>query len=129
MIQPAHKQRIIGYDFARALAVFGMVVVNFVVVMGAEANGPLWLQRVVGLLEGRAAATFVILAGVGLSLFSQKARLHNDMEGVARHRNALAKRALFLFYCRPFVHADLAAGYSSFLRDLHRCRGFVVGGL
>jgi uncharacterized membrane protein YeiB len=91
-----HKQRIIGFDVARALAVFGMVVVNFVVVMGAEANGPQWLQRMVGVLEGRAAATFVVLAGVGLSLLSQKARLLNDAAGVGQHRATLAKRALFL---------------------------------
>jgi uncharacterized membrane protein len=60
--------RIIGYDVARALAIFGMVVVNFKVVMAASEADPGWLASLVGLLEGRAAATFVILAGVGLSL-------------------------------------------------------------
>ena len=30
------KQRIVGYDLARALAVFGMVLVNFRVVMAAD---------------------------------------------------------------------------------------------
>ena len=43
-----HTQRIIGYDFARALAILGMVLVNFVMVMGAESNGPLWLQHLIG---------------------------------------------------------------------------------
>ena len=50
-----------------------------------------------GLLKGRAAATFVILAGVGLSLLSRRARLANDEEGIAKNRITLLKRALFLF--------------------------------
>ncbi len=33
------NRRIVGYDFARSLAVLGMVVVNFKVVMGAEKAG------------------------------------------------------------------------------------------
>ena len=70
----AVKRRIIGYDLARALAVFGMVVVNFKIVKGAEDNGPAWLVSLVGLLSGRAAATFVVLAGIGISLLTQKPR-------------------------------------------------------
>ena len=62
------KKRVIGYDLARALAVIGMVVVNFKIAMGAEQNDPAWLVGIVGLIDGRAAATFVVLAGVGLSL-------------------------------------------------------------
>jgi hypothetical protein len=62
--------RIVGYDLARALAIMGMVVVNFKVVMGASEAGPDWLVWLVNLLEGRAAATFVVLAGVGMSLIS-----------------------------------------------------------
>ena len=91
--------RIIGYDFARALAFFGMVVVNFKIVMtwGAINAGSDWFVWSVGLLEGRAAATFVILAGVGLSLLSRRARLANDKVGIAKNRNTLLKRALFLF--------------------------------
>lgn len=95
--QTVRQPRIVGYDFARALAILGMVIVNFVMAMEAKSNGPVWLQRLVGLLEGRAAATFVILAGVGISLLSQKARLLNDTARLAHHRSTLWKRALFLF--------------------------------
>jgi uncharacterized membrane protein len=91
------KNRIIGYDIARALAVFGMVVVNFKIVMGAEKNGPAWLVGIVGLLDGRAAATFVVLAGVGLSLLSQKGRVEKNRDRLAQDRRTLLKRALFLF--------------------------------
>ena len=55
-----------------------MVIVNFKIVMGAEQNGPGWLVALVGLLDGRAAATFVVLAGAGLSLMSHKGRMSAD---------------------------------------------------
>lgn len=91
------NKRIVGFDIARALAVFGMVVVNFKVVMVAEKNGLSWLDRTVGLLDGRAAATFVVLAGAGISLLSQKARASGDAVQLAQVRTTLLKRAVFLF--------------------------------
>ena len=117
--QVQQSVRIIGYDFARALAILGMIIVNFAVVMGAETNGPIWLQWFVGLLEGRAAAIFVILAGVGLSLLSQKARLAHDVTRLARHRSALWKRAIFLFVVglifTPVWPADILHFYGVYL--------------
>lgn len=90
-------KRIVGFDLARALAVFGMVVVNFKVVMVAERNGPSWLGSAVGLLDGRAAATFVVLAGAGISLRTQKARASRDAQQLAQARTELLKRAALLF--------------------------------
>lgn len=92
------KKRIIGYDVARALAVFGMVIVNFKIVMGAEQNGPDWIVSLVGMFDGRAAATFVVLAGVGVSLTSSRGRASGDREQVVKERNTLLRRALFLFF-------------------------------
>lgn len=92
--------RIEGYDLARALAIFGMVVVNFKIVMtlGSEAPpGPEWLQVLTGLLEGRAAALFVVLAGVGLSLIARGARASGDAAQIAAVRVTIWKRAVFLF--------------------------------
>jgi uncharacterized protein len=91
--------RIIGFDFARALAILSMIIVNFKVVMEVGRTGvdTGWLVSLFKLLEGRAAATFVILAGVGLSLLSRQARLTNDVEKIIQNRNTLFKRAIFLF--------------------------------
>lgn len=89
-------KRIVGFDIARALAVFGMVVVNFKIVMVAEKSGTTWLDSAVGLLDGRAAATFVVLAGAGISLRSQKARASGDAGQVVQARTTLLKRAAFL---------------------------------
>ncbi|MCP4726925.1 MAG: DUF418 domain-containing protein [bacterium] len=90
------KERILGYDLARALAVIGMVIVNFKVVMGAT-DGPGWLKFFAGLLEGRAAATFVILAGVGVSMLTKDARKSSDPVMIRLCRNKLIKRAVLLF--------------------------------
>jgi len=113
------KNRIIGYDLARALALFGMVVVNFKIVMGAADNGPPWLVNLTGLLEGRAAATFVLLAGVGISLLSGKARSSNTPEATVPIRNTLLKRALFLFVVgllyTPVWPADILHFYGVYI--------------
>ena len=112
-------QRIIGYDLARALAVFGMVVVNFKIVMGAEDNGPAWLVSLVGLLSGRAAATFVVLAGVGISLLTKKGRMLTDKVQLQRDRKMLLKRALFLFIVgllyTPVWPADILHFYGIYI--------------
>ncbi|NOY42550.1 MAG: DUF418 domain-containing protein [Planctomycetes bacterium] len=113
------EKRIVGYDFARALAIFGMVVVNFKIVMGADENGPAWLVSLVGLLSGRAAATFVVLAGVGLSLLSRKARTSGDSDQLRKDRHTLLKRAFFLFVVgllyTPIWPADILHFYGVYI--------------
>ena len=59
--------RLHGLDLARFFALFGMVVVNFKVASGAVASGAI-LPAITSAFEGRAAATFVVLAGIGLGL-------------------------------------------------------------
>lgn len=59
--------RLDGLDIARLMAFVGMVIVNFNVVMGGQADTGV-LSAFVKAFEGRAAATFVVLAGIGLGL-------------------------------------------------------------
>ncbi len=63
--------RLEGLDLARYLAFVGMVIVNFKIAMGAE-EGAGGLHSLTSALEGRAAATFVVLAGIGLGLAGAK---------------------------------------------------------
>ena len=116
---PHSRKRIVGYDFARALAIFGMVIVNFKIVMGAEKAGPHWLLDVFGLLDGRAAATFVVLAGAGISLMTRNARLDHDVAALATNRTRLLKRALFLFVVglcyTPLWPADILHFYGIYI--------------
>lgn len=95
--------RIEGYDLARALAIFGMVVVNFKIVMagagwGLESQvGPGWLHFLTGLFDGRAAALFVVLAGVGMTLGARRAFSSGVAAELRAARVTLWKRAAFLF--------------------------------
>lgn len=64
----ARAPRLQGLDLARYLALAGMVFVNFKQAMRPTEAGPQWLQALFQLLEGKASATFVVLAGLGLVL-------------------------------------------------------------
>lgn len=90
------KQRIIGIDVARALAVIGMILVNFKVVFGD--NGQSWVSAFAGIFDGKAAATFVVLAGVGLALMTNSAIKNNDQAKLKTARIRILKRAVFLFF-------------------------------
>jgi uncharacterized membrane protein YeiB len=88
--------RIVGYDLARAGAFFGMLVVNFSVLMGIGSTTANWLDWVIGIIRGRAAATFVVLAGAGLSLLTKSVHLSRDKAEINAKRSILLKRSLFL---------------------------------
>jgi uncharacterized membrane protein YeiB len=89
------KQRILGIDVARSLAVIGMIIVNFKVVFGE--NGQPWVKAFAGIFDGKAAATFVVLAGIGLALMTNTAINNNDKAKLKVARNRIARRAVFLF--------------------------------
>ncbi len=89
-------KRIAGFDLARAFAIFGMVFVNFRLVMGGKSTTE-WGEAFATMFDGRAAVLFVVLAGVGVSLMSREARLSTDAAVIASVRWSLLKRALLLF--------------------------------
>lgn len=60
--------RLEGLDLARCLALVGMVLVNFRLAMGVESGQPTWLAQAFEALQGRSAATFVVLAGMGFTM-------------------------------------------------------------
>lgn len=86
-VNQQEHNRLEGLDLARFIAFVGMVIVNFKIVMGAE-EGTGMLATFTSAFEGRAAATFVVLAGVGLGLAGQK--------GLNQTLWLTTKRALFL---------------------------------
>ncbi|KIC38793.1 DUF418 domain-containing protein [Leisingera sp. ANG-M7] len=75
--------RLHGLDIARFLAFCGMVLVNFRIAAGVTP-GTDTASLLTNALEGRAAALFVVLAGIGLSLGRPD-------------RTTVFRRALFLF--------------------------------
>ena len=113
------SKRIIGLDIARAFAIVGMVIVNFKVTMSADSNGPQWLRALTALFDGRAAATFVVLAGIGASLGSRRQRESGSPADRRAAQWTLAKRALFLFIVGwafyPIWPADILHYYGAYL--------------
>ena len=83
------SERLIGLDIARYLAFVGMVLVNFDIAMsyGVQSNQG-FFKEFIGQLQGRASATFVVLAGIGLGLSSFK----KESQTV----NTTVKRSIFL---------------------------------
>ncbi|AYV25073.1 heparan-alpha-glucosaminide N-acetyltransferase domain-containing protein [Vibrio mediterranei] len=65
------NQRIEGLDFTRFIAFFGMVLVNFKIVMELEGQGEV-IEFFILAVEGKAAATFVVLAGLGFGISCSK---------------------------------------------------------
>ena len=88
------SNRIVGYDLARAVALLGMLLVNFSVLN--SSSEPTWLDYLIEMIKGRAAATFVVLAGVGLSLLTKSVYLSKDRAAINAKRYLLLKRSLFL---------------------------------
>lgn len=87
----AAPARMRGYDFARALAIVGMVLINFPIFLASVSDTAgtvlAWASHIHG---GRAAALFVTVAGAGIALMARGA-------GVWDVRRTLLLRALFLF--------------------------------
>ncbi len=113
------SKRIEGLDFARSLAIVGMIVVNFKIVMGASETGSQWLITIVNMLSGRAAAVFVILAGIGISLMTKKAFITMNEDLKREKQILLLKRAIFLFIIgllySPIWPADILHYYGLYL--------------
>ncbi|OBR62354.1 hypothetical protein A7K91_01675 [Paenibacillus oryzae] len=114
------KDRIYGLDLARALAILGMIIVNYKIAMSAENSGPSWLRSATELLEGRASALFVLLAGIGVALMTAKARQSGDAALLSQSRSSLFKRALFLLAAGVLLllldwSADILHYYAVFL--------------
>jgi uncharacterized membrane protein YeiB len=89
------NQRIMGFDFARGLAIIGMIFVNFKVVMSNETSG--WLYNIMETISGKAVALFVVLAGVGMTLMYNGAKRRNESLKIKQVKISLLKRAIFLF--------------------------------
>jgi uncharacterized protein len=111
--------RVDGLDFARSLAFLGMVFVNFRTSIVPKGSDVGWLAWINERIDGRAAATFVTLAGVGISLMSRRARLSGDAALIKSVQTTLWRRAAFLFVIGlvywPLWPADILHYYGVYL--------------
>jgi uncharacterized membrane protein YeiB len=96
--------RQIGLDVTRAIALIGVVVMNFHGTLHNWLNdwtiGTDFWHRVfniyTGALSTRFAATFVLVAGIGTALFSRK--VFENHQDIAKHRMRLLRRGAVLLF-------------------------------
>ena len=87
------KQRIIGFDLARAYAIFGMFIVNFNFCFGSfQDKSP--LGQFLNLFVGNSTSIFIILAGMGVSLMTNKNEYSKEEK--SKLKSIILKRSWFL---------------------------------
>jgi uncharacterized protein len=89
------KNRIIGFDLARAYAIFGMFIVNFNTVFGSHTNHE-GLSGFLNLFNGNSSTLFVMLAGMGVALMSNRAE-YTELEK-KNIKSIILKRSWFLLF-------------------------------
>jgi uncharacterized protein len=95
-------RRLPGPDVVRAIALIGVVVMNYhgyLIIRGGERSGG-WVNELfdpwTGPLSSRFAATFVLVAGVGVTLLTRKA-VRNGGDEITEMRWRLARRGALLY--------------------------------
>ena len=86
--------RIIGFDMARAYAIFGMFIVNFNFCFGSFQDNS-FLGQFLNLFIGNSTAIFIILAGMGVSLMTNRNKY--EIEEKSKLKSIILKRSWFLF--------------------------------
>ncbi|MDF3027766.1 MAG: hypothetical protein K0S23_2073 [Fluviicola sp.] len=89
------NSRIIGFDLARAYAIFGMFIVNFNFSFGSLMSPTDSFGRFLNIFTGNSTAIFIICAGMGLSLMTSKDI--STREEKRKIKSKVLKRSWFLF--------------------------------
>ncbi len=110
------KQRIIGFDLARAYAILGMFIVNFNTVFGSFTDKTI-LGQFLSLFSGNSSSTFVILAGMGISLMTN--RTEYSLAEKSKLKTIISRRSLFLFVIGLLLYvwwpADILHYYGGYM--------------
>ncbi len=99
------RPRLVGPDVTRALALIGVVIMNYHGFLntyhGHAAPGAGFAERLfdpwTGVLSTRFAATFVFVAGVGVTLLTNTSRLSGQAAAISADRWRLVRRGLLLY--------------------------------
>jgi len=95
------RERIVGLDAARGLAVLGMIGAHLVLVDAFDwANPETWFD----LVNGRSAILFGVMAGVSLSLVGARGRAAGGVE-LVRVRLSILVRAVAIFVIATLLEA------------------------
>lgn len=89
------KQRIIGFDLARAYAILGMFIVNFNFSFGSVIVATDPIGRFLNIFTGNPTAVFIICAGIGVSLMTNRPAYSSAEQAALKAQ--ILKRSWFLF--------------------------------
>ena len=110
------KQRIIGFDLARAYAVFGMYIVNYNTVFGSHSDSSL-MSQFLSMFSGNSSTVFVMLAGMGIALMTNRDAY--SPEEKKKLVGIISKRSLFLFVVGLLLYtwwpADILHYYGGYM--------------
>jgi uncharacterized protein len=111
------KERIIGFDLARAYAIFGMYIVNFNFCFGYIYQTQDPAGRFLNLFTGNSTSIFIILAGMGVSFMINKG--NHSVEEKAKYKAIILKRSWFLLFIGLLLFnwwpADILHFYGGYL--------------
>lgn len=95
------SRRLVALDVIRGLALIGVVAMNYVgALIRPGLDRGFWgrvFDPYTGPLSTRFAAAFVLVAGVGITLLTDRARTSDDRDEISRARLRLARRGLLLY--------------------------------
>jgi uncharacterized protein len=110
------KLRIIGFDLARAYAILGMFIVNFNTVFGSFTDKTI-VGQFLSLFSGNSSSTFVILAGMGISLMTNRSEY--SLSEKAKLKKIISRRSWFLFVIGLLLYlwwpADILHYYGGYM--------------
>ena len=102
-------KRITALDVTRAVALVGVVILNYHGFLNGSDDGvnrsfgERMFDPLQGPLSTRFAATFVMVAGIGVTLLTNRSRLSGDRIAIREGRWRLARRGLLLYSFGFFV--------------------------
>ena len=116
---------IVGYDFARSLALFGLLATALITapIPDFEA-GDFELHHIIlgqlhSFIRGGAITTFLLLGGVGISLRTQQFRPTDDAHRITDSRKRLIRRAALLMVvgigCNLILPTNLLSSYGGYI--------------
>lgn len=101
---PATSTRYIELDVVRAVALIGVCVMNYhgyLISEGAKYPPTTFIERIFdpwqGPLSTRFAATFVTVAGMGITLLTRRSRASGDRRSISADRWTLIRRGVLLY--------------------------------
>lgn len=117
-------QRIIGFDLARAYAIFGMFIVNFNFSFGSVMAPSDAIGHFLNVFTGNSTAIFIICAGMGVALMTNRSDYSSEEK--AKLKSKILKRSWFLFALGLLLYNWWSGDILHFYGGYMHCAAFML---